>query len=101
MQPLAVELDFMKSQANTSLFVVAQANTSVFAIAHTRILMSISDPQAMCFIALTDVPVALFQVTEWGQRNIGPHGMGLSGAIGSLVGARLIWAECAAKIKKD
>mmetsp|Transcript_14499 Transcript_14499/g.35503 ORF Transcript_14499/g.35503 Transcript_14499/m.35503 type:complete len:243 (-) Transcript_14499:233-961(-) len=61
---------------------------------------ALSKCQAACFIALTDVPVAFFQVTEWGKRNIGAHGMGLSGAIGSLVAARQIWLDCAAKRKQ-
>mmetsp|Transcript_59921 Transcript_59921/g.87799 ORF Transcript_59921/g.87799 Transcript_59921/m.87799 type:complete len:233 (-) Transcript_59921:217-915(-) len=46
---------------------------------------------AQLIIELTNVPIMLNIVTDWGQKNVGNAAAGFSGAIGSIVGASEIW----------
>ena len=51
-------------------------------------------------VALTDIPIAFFNTTEWGKKNVQAHWSGASGAVGSLISARLIWMEVGESMKK-
>eukprot|EP00286_Rhodomonas_abbreviata_P026084 CAMPEP_0181295838 /NCGR_PEP_ID=MMETSP1101-20121128/4365_1 /TAXON_ID=46948 /ORGANISM="Rhodomonas abbreviata, Strain Caron Lab Isolate" /LENGTH=237 /DNA_ID=CAMNT_0023400625 /DNA_START=23 /DNA_END=736 /DNA_ORIENTATION=+ len=48
-------------------------------------------------MGLADCPVGLFVVSDWGKRNIGAHGAGLSGWFGSTVAAMEIWRQTKGK----
>mmetsp|Transcript_13503 Transcript_13503/g.46987 ORF Transcript_13503/g.46987 Transcript_13503/m.46987 type:complete len:240 (-) Transcript_13503:92-811(-) len=47
--------------------------------------------QAQLMVEMTNVPVALFNVTDWGRDAIGPVGAGMAGFVGSCIGANEIW----------
>ncbi|EKX43253.1 hypothetical protein GUITHDRAFT_163884 [Guillardia theta CCMP2712] len=42
--------------------------------------------QAQLMVEMTNVPVALFNVTDWGRDAIGPVGAGMAGFVGSCIG---------------
>jgi hypothetical protein len=52
-------------------------------------------------VALTDIPIAFFNTSDWGKNAVKAQWMGLSGAIGSLISAHLIWKEVGQGMKKQ
>ena len=47
--------------------------------------------RSQLLIEMTNVPIMLNIVTDWGSRNVGNAAAGFSGAVGSVVGAYEIW----------